>query len=232
MTVVCDLPLKSSPIRPSPAQGGGVAWLESARGTRLCDDDEKTITELVKQLRASMLRVARTHVSSREAAEDVVQDTWVGVMNGLNGFEQRSSLKTWIFSILVNRAKTRGDRDSRSRPFSSLGPDGDEHSIDSRQCHASGNRGSFRVASRASDQPPEDHVLGTEVREQLTDAIDQLPECQREVIVMRDVHGLPAAEVCELLQLTDANQRVLLHRARSNVRSRLENYLHDTADAN
>lgn len=175
-----------------------------------------------------MLRVARSYVASREAAEDVVQEAWLGVINGIDEFEERSSLKTWIFRILVNRAKTRGERESRTRPFSSLATP-DEPTVDPDRFLSQGRWAGFWSAPPTSHTLPEDHALLAEVGEQVLAAIDKLPESQRIVITLRDIQGLTASEVCGLLELSDVNQRVLLHRARSSARATLERVLDKSA---
>ena len=190
--------------------------------------DEQAFASIIDRHHASMLRVARSYVATREAAEDVVQETWLGVINGIGRFEERSSLKTWIFRILVNRAKTRGERDARTRPFSSLG-DPNEPTVDPGRFHTQGRWAGFWSAPPTSHSVPEDHVVQAEVGRQLLAAIDQLPESHRIVITLRDIQGLSAPEVCELLDLSEANQRVLLHRARAKARATLERVLDESA---
>jgi RNA polymerase sigma-70 factor (ECF subfamily) len=187
--------------------------------------DERVFAALVDRHHASMLRVALSYVSSREAAEDAVQETWVAVIRGIDRFEQRSSLKTWIFHILVNRAKTRGERESRTRPFSSLDIEGAEPSVDPSRFNQHGQRQGFWSTPPTAHLLPEDHVVVAEVGRQLLAAVDSLPPAQRLVITLRDIEGLSASEVCELLDLTESNQRVLLHRARSKARATLEPFL-------
>ncbi|MDQ1370396.1 MAG: hypothetical protein QOF20_2749 [Acidimicrobiaceae bacterium] len=193
--------------------------------------DEDAFAALIDRFHASMLRVARSYVATREAAEDVVQETWLGVINGLDRFEGRSSLKTWIFRILVNRAMTRGEREARSRPFSSLEPldllepHGVEPAVDPSRFNTHGRWAGYWASPPSAIALPEDHVVTAEAGARLLSAIDALPPNQRLVITLRDVQGLSAAEVCDLLQVSDANQRVLLHRARSRARAALESYL-------
>jgi RNA polymerase sigma-70 factor (ECF subfamily) len=189
--------------------------------------DEQAFAALLDRYHATMLRVARGYVATREAAEDVVQETWLGVINGIDGFEGRSSLKTWIFRILVNRAKTRGEREGRTRPFSSVVPDDGEPSVDPERFIDSGRWAGFWAAPPAHHSIPEARVLAGEAGQQLAHAVDELPDNQRLVISLRDIQGLTAPEVCELLSISEANQRVLLHRARSKVRAVLEGYLDD-----
>ena len=194
--------------------------------------DEKAFAALIDRYHNSLLRLAMSYVATREQAEDAVQETWLGVLNGIGRFEGRSSLKTWIFRILVNRAKTRGVREHRSVPFSALEPDGDgpEPAVDPTRFQEAGRLAGAWAAPPASwEGIPEDRLLSAETRAVVEDAIAVLPEMQRAVITLRDVRGFTAPETCEVLDLTQANQRVLLHRARSKVRARLEEYL-ETAE--
>jgi RNA polymerase sigma-70 factor (ECF subfamily) len=186
--------------------------------------DERAFASLVQSYHASLLRLAMSYVATKEQAEDAVAETWLGVLNGLDRFEGRSSLKTWIFRILVNRAKTKGVREQRSVPFSSLAGDADESepSVDQSRFAAAGN---WTAPPGSWEGIPEDRLLSAETRSVVDDAIARLPASQRAVITLRDVHGLSAQEASEVLGLTEGNQRVLLHRARSKVRARLEEYL-------
>jgi RNA polymerase sigma-70 factor (ECF subfamily) len=185
--------------------------------------DEKAFAALVDRYHASLLRLAMSYVATREQAEDVVQETWLGVLNGIGRFEGRSSLKTWIFRILVNRAKTKGVRERRSVPFSSLESDGDENqpSVDPSRFQ----EGAWSSPPESWDGIPEDRLLSGETRMVAEEAIAMLPAMQRAVIALRDVRGFTAEEARQVLDLTEANQRVLLHRARSKVRAHLEEYL-------
>jgi RNA polymerase sigma-70 factor (ECF subfamily) len=189
---------------------------------RLREGDEDAFMELVERYHAALVRLARSFVSTRAAAEDVAQETWLGVLNGLDRFEGRSSLKTWIFRILVNRAKTRGQRDARSVPFSSLSGPGGEPAVDPDRFV---EEGAWASPPRPWEGEPEERLLAGEAREVIDAAIAELPPMQRRVITLRDLDGLDADETRELLDLTDGNQRVLLHRARSKVRQALEDYL-------
>jgi RNA polymerase sigma-70 factor (ECF subfamily) len=181
--------------------------------------DEEAFRTLMREYGAAMLRVAQMYVPSRAVAEEVVQEAWLGVLKGIGRFEGRSSLKTWLFRIVANTAKTRGVRESRSIPFSSLGDD-DEAAVDPDRFLGSGERfpGHWAV-------PPEGHLLGQEAMEVIAREIDRLPPAQRAVITLRDVQGFSSEEVRNALDLTETNQRVLLHRARSKVRSALEEYM-------
>ena len=181
--------------------------------------DEAAFRALMREYGGAMLRVAQMYVSSRAVAEDVVQDAWIGVLRGIDRFEGRSSLKTWLFRIVANTAKTRGVREARSIPFTSLGDDS-EGGVDPDRFLGSGERfpGHWAV-------PPEGRVLAAEAMGVIERAIDALPPAQRTVITLRDIQGLSSEEVRNALDLSETNQRVLLHRARSKVRSALEEYM-------
>ena len=177
--------------------------------------DEQAFAQLIRMYQSGLVRVAQMYVSSRAIAEDVVQESWLAVLNGIDRFEGRSSLKTWIFRIVANRAKTRGQREARSRPFSSLEP---EASVDPERF----------VHGQWSAPPaswPEEELLGAETLRVIGDAIESLPASQRAVITLRDVQGWSAEEVRNALELSETNERVLLHRARAKVRAALEAYL-------
>ena len=191
--------------------------------------DERTFEQLMSMYNASLLRVALIYVASRAVAEDVVQETWIGVLNGIDRFEGRSSLKTWIFRILTNIAKTRGQREGRTVPFSALaaGGDEDEPAVDPDRFLGSGvAQGHWAAPPRAL---PEERLLAGEARRRIEAAIAALPPNQRTVITLRDVEGLAAEEACSVLGISETNQRVLLHRARSKVRAALEEYLEETS---
>lgn len=178
--------------------------------------DERAFEQLIRMYQAGLVRVARMYVSSRSVAEEVVQETWLAVLNGIDRFEGRSSLKTWLFRIVANRAKTRGEREGRSVPFSALG-DG-EPAVEPER-FAQGE-----WASPPLDWP-EDRLLGDETLRVIEEAIELLPDGQRAVITLRDLQGWTAEEVRNALDLSETNQRVLLHRGRSKVRRALEEYL-------
>lgn len=184
---------------------------------RLRTGEEAAFDTLVVRYEGSLRRVARTFVRTPSAADDVVQETWLAVIRGLDGFEGRSSLSTWVFRILVNRARTRARRDARTVPFSALDA-GDQPAVDPG---AFGADGRWRSAPARLDSDPEARLLSGELRGQLRVKIETLAPAQRAVITLRDLVGLDADEVCSLLEISDANQRVLLHRARSHVRSAL-----------
>jgi RNA polymerase sigma-70 factor, ECF subfamily len=181
---------------------------------RLRAGDEQAFEALVLRHDGALRRLARTFVRTDAAADDVVQETWLGVIRGLATFEGRSSLRTWIFGILANQARTRATRDARSVPFSSVGP-ADQPTVDPAAFDADGR---WRSAPARLDGDPVSGLLSAELRAKLLEAVDGLPPDQRAVITLRDLAGVPAAEVCELLDVSDGNQRVLLHRARARVR--------------
>ena len=192
--------------------------------------DESAFASLMDDYGSSLLRVAMIYVGSRAVAEEVVQETWLGVINGLDRFEGRSSLKTWIFRILTNTASTRAQRERRSVPFSSLaGANGEEEgsSVDFDRFFPPDHA---RYLGHWSLGPtrwetPEEGLLSGETREVILGAIEELPPSQRAVVTLRDVEGWPAEEVCDALELSEGNQRVMLHRGRTKVRAALEQYL-------
>jgi RNA polymerase sigma-70 factor, ECF subfamily len=203
-----------------------------ALAERLRAGDEMAFMVLVEQLQPAMLRLARMYVSTSAVAEEVVQDAWLGVLRGLDGFEGRSSLRTWIFRILTNIAKTRGRREGRSLPFSALaGDDLDAPTVEPHRFDAPGHapRGQWSTMPADWSGIPEERFRGRETLAVIGRAIDQLPPMQAEVIRLRDVLGWSSDEVRNALDLTETNQRVLLHRARARVRRALEDYLEDEA---
>jgi RNA polymerase sigma-70 factor, ECF subfamily len=189
--------------------------------------DEAAFAELIERYHPSLVRLAMSFVSSRAVAEEVAQEAWVGVVKGIDRFEGRSSLRTWIYRILTNTAKTRAQREARSIPFAALGGGEDEAAVDPDRFLPAGNRyaGGWTSFPRRWDELPEERLIGGETEAVIREAIERLPHNQGEVIRLRDVEGFPSAEVCELLSVSEANQRVLLHRARSKVRAALETYL-------
>jgi RNA polymerase sigma-70 factor (ECF subfamily) len=213
-------------VEPDERLEGDVALVAALRA-----GDENAFGYLVDRYYGVMLHVARSHVATKEAAEDVVQDTFLAVINGINRFEQRSSLRTWMFRILVNQAKTRGQRDGRTRPFSSLtdGLDDDEPVVDPDRFLHGGRWAGFWSAPPSAEHLPDASILAAELGDRLTTAVATLPTAQRTVLELRDVQGFSAAEVCELLDVSEVNQRVLLHRARSKARALLEGYLDERA---
>jgi RNA polymerase sigma-70 factor (ECF subfamily) len=191
--------------------------------------DERVFRELVERYHASLIRVALLYVRTRAVAEEVVQDTWIGVLRSLPRFEGRSSLRTWIFRILANQARTRARREARSVPFSSLaGDDDDSPTVDPDRFLAADHPafpGHWASPPQSWAARPEEELLARETRELVLAAIEVLPPSQRAVISLRDVEGWSSEEVCDLLEISEGNQRVLLHRARAKVREALEEYL-------
>jgi len=188
--------------------------------------DESAFCQLVERHQSLMLRVARRYVRSAAVAEDVVQETWLGVLSGLDRFEGRASLKTWIFRILTNRAITRAEREGRVLPFSSVTGDDADPAVDPDRFRPEGDQwpGGWKSFPASWDGLPEERLLARETLALVGAAIASLPERQHVVILMRDIEGWSAGEVCEALAISEANQRVLLHRARSKVRRSLEAY--------
>jgi RNA polymerase sigma-70 factor (ECF subfamily) len=197
--------------------------------------DEAAFVALLDRYHAAMVRLAMAYVPNRAVAEEVAQEAWQGVLTGLSRFEGRSSLKTWIFRILTNCAKTRGEREGRAVPFSSLwDPEADpgEPAVEPERFRAFEPwEGHWSSLPRNWDDLPEERLLAQETRACVRAAIAALPPAQREVITLRDVEQLPSEHVCDLLQISEGNQRVLLHRARSKVRRALEQYLDADAEA-
>lgn len=182
---------------------------------RARDGDEEAFTALVRRHSPSLLRVARTYVPSQAIAEEVVQETWLGVLRGLARFEGRSSFRTWLFAILVNRARTRGVREARSVPV-------EEPAVDEARFTPDG---AWAAPPRRWESEPEAALEGAEARRIVEEAVARLPERQRQVITLRDLEGLSSQDVRNALELTETNQRVLLHRARLKVRQALEDWI-------
>jgi RNA polymerase sigma-70 factor (ECF subfamily) len=207
---------------------GTAAAEEGEQVERLRAGDEAAFRALVERHHGTMISVAGGYVKSRAAAEEVAQEAWLAVLKGLDRFEGRSSLSTWILRIVMNKAMTRGGREARSVPFSSLASrDEAEPAVDPDRFQRAdqpltGNWSSF-PADWAS--LPDEQLLGRETLEVVKRRIADLPEAQRTVITMRDIAGCGAEEVCEVLEISAANQRVLLHRARSKVRAAIERHL-------
>ena len=191
--------------------------------------DEAAFAALVERYHAGFVRVARTYVRDRAVAEEVAQETWLAALGAIDRFEARSSLKTWLYRILTNRAKTRGLRESRSVPFSSIG-DPDEPAVEPDRFRPEGDQypGGWKEFPRPWEGDPEERLLAGETRQLILATIESLPPNQRAVITLRDVEGFDAEDVCNVLELSDTNQRVLLHRARARVRRVLEQYLEAT----
>ncbi len=213
---------------PRPFSTPGEAGLVEA----LRSGDEAAFGMLFEKYHASLVRLALMYVADRAAAEEVAQETWLAVLQGLDRFEGRASLKTWIFTILINRAKTRGQRESRSVPFSALETD----EVDAGEPALDPDRflprqesarwaGHWKDDPRRWDDLPETRILSQETLACIRQAIEALPPNQQRAIILRDIDGFSAQEVCNILEISETNQRVLLHRARSKVRQALEKYL-------
>ncbi|GAA5066937.1 RNA polymerase sigma-70 factor (ECF subfamily) [Thermocatellispora tengchongensis] len=187
--------------------------------------DEAMFAAMLDTWSQGMLRLARSYVSTSDSAEEVVQDTWLAVIRGIDAFEGRSSLKTWVYRILVNTAMKRGARESRTVPWSSAfdGDGGSPHDGARFRDADAPFPGSWKEVP-AAWPAPEGEILASEVRTEIAAALAALPARQRTVITLRDIEGCTSEEVCEILEISPANQRVLLHRARSAVRDRLEEY--------
>lgn len=194
--------------------------------------DQDAYASLVEELTPALTRLALAHVPSRAVADEVVQDTWLGVIRGIDRFEGRSALRTWIFQILLNNARTRGKREKRTLPFASLrrraGEGRDEPAVDPDRFQGrSGEYPGHWSSPPTAWAQPEERLEADETRRVLLEAIADLPERQREVITLRDIHGYSAEEARNALDVSETNQRVLLHRARSKVRAALEEHLED-----
>ena len=192
--------------------------------------DEDAFAVLVERYSGQLQRLAYVYVKDRHVAEEVVQETWIGLLQSIHRFEGRSSLKTWLFRILLNVARSRARKESRTIPFSSLfdaSSDAGEPSVDADRFQPAGARWPDHWAAPPGQwrQNPELHAVSSETRAHVSAAIGALPDNQREVITLRDIDGLTALEVCNLLKISDTNQRVLLHRARGKVRKTLEMYV-------
>jgi RNA polymerase sigma-70 factor (ECF subfamily) len=192
---------------------------EQALVRALAAGEERAFNELVGRHHRSLVRLARNFVRSEAVAEEVVQDTWCAVITGIERFEGRSSLKTWLFSICVNKARTRAERERRMTPFSALAGEDDEGQPLPFEDRFTPD-GRWAAPPRGWDDP-ERRTVSLELREELRAALAGLPERQRLVVSLRDVEGLSSEEVCELLDLSPGNERVLLHRGRSRLRALL-----------
>ena len=181
---------------------------------RLRTGDEQAFVVLVRRYHDSMVRLASSFVPSRAVAEEVVQDTWMGVLRGIGGFEGRSSLRTWLFRILVNRARTAGQRERRTVAIGDAGP-----AVEASRFDAAG---SWAAPPEQWIEDTDDRLRAGKLAGRIRSAIEELPARQRDVVTLRDVEGLSSDEVCHILEITNGNQRVLLHRGRSRVRQVLE----------
>lgn len=190
---------------------------------RLRAGDEAAFRGVVRRYHDTLRQLARAIVRSDALADEAIQETWLAVVRGLDSFEGRSALRTWVCRILVNRARTIATRDRRSVPMSALDDGADDGAIDADRFAASG--GWQRSPAPWGDEDPASLVQRRELVALVGELVEQLPERQRAVLVLRDVKGWDAEDVCEVLELSQANQRVLLHRARAQVRDALERHL-------
>ena len=193
---------------------------DAALVAKLRAGDAAAYGEIVRRYHPALVRVASAHVRSTSVAEEVAQDAWLAVLNGLERFEGRSSFRTWLFTICANVAKTRGKREARVLPFSALAREEEERDLPVEA-------GNFLEDGHWTQPPtpwrdPESALHGGRTLERIQAAIEKLPEVQRTVITLRDVRGFDSDEVCRLLEISEANQRVLLHRARAKVRKVLD----------
>jgi RNA polymerase sigma-70 factor (ECF subfamily) len=202
---------------------------ETALIAALRHGDEAAFAQLVDQHAPSMLRVARGYVPGREIAEEVVQETWLALLKGIDNFEGRSSLRTWLFAVMINIAKTRGIRERRDADVAIMAFTGG--TVDPARFRAADDP--YPGHWKQDEQPapftdtPEGSALGNELVDVARRELDKLPDRQRTVVTLRDMLGFDSAEVCDLLDVSVANQRVLLHRGRAAVRQALEEYLED-----
>ena len=187
---------------------------------RLRAGDEAAFRDLVRSLHGALVKVAQAFVGSRGAAEEIVQDTWLAVIAGLDGFEGRATLRTWIGHILVNKAKPRGTRDKRAAPMP-VSPEDLEPDVDAGRF---GPRGYWASPPAAWEKAPEALTLRKEACEHIERELAALPPTQGTVVMLRDLEGWSAEEVCAALEIGEANQRVLLHRGRARLRAALERY--------
>ena len=215
---------------PRVAFGSEAAMIDGLR-----QGDELVFRELVDRHGAAMLRVARVYARDRALCEEIVQEAWLGVLRGIDRFEGRSSLRTWLARIVANVAKTRATREARAVPFSALAPgdvDDEDCSVAPKLFRGPDDRWAGHWASPPREwSRPEHELLSAETRAQIAAAIDDLPESQRAVVTLRDVEGWGAQQVCAALGLSESNQRVLLHRARTKIRHALDGYLSTDTEA-
>ncbi len=214
--------------KPELTQSDVVANEEIVLLARLRQGEEGAFDELVMRHHSALIRMAMGHVADREVAEEVVQDTWLAVIEGLGRFERRSSLRTWVFGIMIHKAKDRGVREKRHLPFSScVSVDDSDEAVDPSRFHQSGEwTGHWALPPQPwDDQTPEKLLASQQAVNAMNQAIETLPRTLRDVLILRDVEGVDAKEVCENLKITETNLYVRLHRARERVRRAVETYL-------
>jgi RNA polymerase sigma-70 factor (ECF subfamily) len=220
---------RSSPQKAGPAKTVGLTKTEGQLLARLRQGNESAFDQLVNQHHGALIRMARGYVADRGVAEEVVQDTWMAVIEGLNRFEGRSSLRTWIFGIMIHKAKDRGAREKRHTTFSAFESydDDNEEAVDpSRFQHSGEWAGHWAFPPHPwDDQTPEKLLASQQAVNAMNRAIEALPLTLKEVLILRDVEGVESKEICELLEITETNLYVRLHRARERVRAAVEIYL-------
>ncbi|MGE0644064.1 MAG: RNA polymerase sigma factor [Nitrospira sp.] len=214
---------------PSLSIGTAVTEADQPLIAKLCNGDERAFDELVNKHHGSLIRMAMGYVGDHEVAEEVVQDTWMAVIEGLGRFEGRSSLRTWIFGIMIHKAKDRGVREKRHVTFSAFDSNGEEHdeAVDPARFHQSGEWvGHWAVPPQPWDErTPEQLLASRQAVRAMERAIDALPQTLKDVLILRDVEGVDAREACEILKITETNLYVRLHRARERVRVAVEKAL-------
>jgi RNA polymerase sigma-70 factor (ECF subfamily) len=213
---------RSTRFRPLAVQS---EWSEAALIDALRRGDQAAFTVLLECHHRPLLRLAQLYVRDAATAEEVVQDTWIGVLEGIDRFEGRSSLSTWIYRILTNRAKSRGQRDQRQVPLSVFAVGPDEPEVEEERFRPIDDPRHPQQWAQPPRAWPHERLLAHEMVEQLRLAVAQLPPAQQVVVGLRDIEGWSAEQVCEALEITPGNQRVLLHRARARLRGALESYL-------
>lgn len=215
--------------KPDLSQSAAVVKEDVALVVRLRQGDEMAFDELVTRHHSALIRMAMGYVADREVAEEVVQDTWMAVINGLDLFEGRSSLRTWIFGIMIHKAKDRGVREKRHMTFSSFESvdDDGEETIDPSRFHQSGEwAGHWAFPPQPwDDQTPEKLLASQQAVNAMNKAIEALPQTLKDVLILRDVQCVEAKEACDILKITETNLYVRLHRARERVRQAVEIYL-------
>jgi RNA polymerase sigma-70 factor, ECF subfamily len=225
MTYIATLSTSHSRFSQAGSDGGWPSTHDAENIAALRRGDEAVFAALIERYHRALLRVALLYVADQAVAEELVQETWLGLLRSLSRFEGRCSLKTWLFRILVNRAKTRSIRERRSVPFSALrnaDDDAADPAVDPMEFDAQGH---WLVGPQSWSSAPEEQLLAQETRTYIRQAVDALPASQRAVIELRDIEGWTSDEVCQYLDISEANQRVLLHRARSKVRRALAVYM-------
>lgn len=215
---------RSQAVKPS-----GLMQSEARLIARLRQRDEDAFDEVVNQHHGTLIRMAMGYVGDREVAEEVVQDTWMAVIESLNRFEGRSSLRTWICGILIHKAKDRGVREKRHTTFSAFESNGDDNdeAVDPSRFQQNGERaGHWAFPPQPwDDQTPEKLLASQQTVNAMQQAIEALPATLKEVLILRDVDGVQAKDVCEMLNITETNLYVRLHRGRERVRAAVETYL-------